>query len=52
MLEYNKIILEKVSFDSHLLKKEFLKALRFLQNKEKRMLSGWAKKKFPQLQEC
>ena len=52
MLEYNKIILEKVSFDSRLLKKEFLKALKFLQGKQKQLLSDWVKNKFPQLQEC
>lgn len=46
MLEYTKMILEKVSFDSKLLKKELKKSLRYISKEEYRHLKDWAKMRF------
>ncbi|UZD23093.1 hypothetical protein PBT90_06760 [Algoriphagus halophytocola] len=40
-IDYYKTILEKVSFDKHLLMKEYSKALQVLQDHEKRELNNW-----------
>jgi hypothetical protein len=44
-LEYYKLILEKVSFDRDLFRKEYRKAVRLLQENEIRQLNMW-------IQEC
>lgn len=44
-LEYYKYILEKVSFDKGLLKKEYLKAVKFLRKDDAVKLQQWAKSK-------
>ncbi|MDX2303346.1 MAG: hypothetical protein NW226_11125 [Microscillaceae bacterium] len=41
MLEYCKIILEKMSFDPHLFKKEYRKSLRYLAKHECKELKKW-----------
>lgn len=41
MLEYSKIILQKVSFDKRLFKKELLKSLSRLNSKEAIALQAW-----------
>ena len=41
MLEYSKTILKKVSFDKSLLKKEFEKALRYLDKNERKEFINW-----------
>lgn len=46
MLEYCKIILNKVSFDAKLFEKEFHKSIRFLNNSEKKVFLRWCKQKF------
>lgn len=46
MLEYSKLILEKVSFDKELFKKELDKALKVLMPEEIEQLLSWAKKQF------
>lgn len=46
MLEYTKTILEKVSFDVKLFKKEFEKALKVLMPEEVKELINWIKRKF------
>ncbi len=46
MLEYTKMILEKVSFDSKLLKKELKKSLRYISKEEYRHLKEWYKLRF------
>lgn len=46
MLEYTKTILEKVSFDVKLFKKEFEKALKVLMPEEVKELISWIKRKF------
>ena len=43
MLEYAKIILNKVSFDHNLLKKEYFKALGWLSNEDAVKLKQWVK---------
>jgi hypothetical protein len=40
-LDFYKLLLEKVSFDSYLLTKEYRKAVRDLSEKEKEELSKW-----------
>jgi len=46
MLEYSKLILQKVSFDEFLFKKELEKALRVLLPDEVKQLINWAKEQF------
>ncbi len=46
MLEYSKFILQKVSFDEFLFKKELEKALRVLLPEEIKQLINWAKVQF------
>jgi len=40
-LEYSKIILEKVSFNSEIFQKEYLKAKNYLSQKEAELLDAW-----------
>jgi hypothetical protein len=49
-LEYTKYILDRVSFDLNLLKKEYLKALSLLKKDEVLQLDNWIKRKGLQLQ--
>lgn len=42
-LEYYKLVLNKVSFDKNLFRKEYGKALRFLGETEKIKLNNWIK---------
>ncbi|HQV01346.1 MAG TPA: hypothetical protein PLO59_09320 [Bacteroidia bacterium] len=42
MFEYTKQILQKVSFDKKLFRKELVKALKWLKPDEKKMLMVWA----------
>ena len=44
MLKYYKIILEKVSFDKFLFKKEYYKALKYLNSNERIELRVWLRK--------
>jgi hypothetical protein len=46
MLEYSKFILQKVSFDELLFKKEWEKALKLLLPEEVMQLIMWAKEQF------
>lgn len=46
MLDYVKVILEKVSFESSLFEKELKKALKLLSFREIRELRKWCYKKF------
>lgn len=46
MLEYSKFILQKVSFDEILFKKELEKALKILLPEEIKQLINWAKEQF------
>ncbi|MFB9865013.1 hypothetical protein EFA69_00120 [Rufibacter immobilis] len=46
MLEYVKLILDKVSFDSNLFEKELRKSLRMLVRKELVTLREWCYKRF------
>lgn len=41
MLEYSKIILENVSFDAYLFRKELIKAVKSLMDDEKEQLLVW-----------
>jgi hypothetical protein len=47
MLSYSKIILDKVSFDIRLFKKELRKLKRWVKSKERKELSRWCKEKYP-----
>jgi len=49
-LEYTKYILDKVSFDKDLLKKEYFKSLKLLQLEEINQLNTWIQGKGLQLQ--
>tara|TARA_Y100001934_G_scaffold283642_1_gene405083 strand:- start:2766 stop:2942 length:177 start_codon:yes stop_codon:yes gene_type:complete len=49
-LEYTKYILEKVSFDIELLKKEYKKSLKILKREEVLQLNAWIKNKGLNLQ--
>jgi len=49
MLEYSKLILEKVSFDAHLFEKELLKAVKQLLKEEVKELMKWCEIKFGDL---
>lgn len=51
MLEYTKMILQKVSFDRKLFEKELSKAQRELRPKEKHELMNWVKTTY-QIQEA
>jgi hypothetical protein len=42
-LDFYKVVLEKVSFNSHLLSKEYRKAVRDLSEPEKKELTKWLK---------
>lgn len=44
-LDYYKLILEKVSFDSHLFNKEYQKAIRTLKSREAELLDSWLRDK-------
>jgi hypothetical protein len=46
MLEYTKLILEKVSFDRKLFEKELTKAIRYLIEPELRELERWCMERF------
>lgn len=46
MLDYCKVILEKVSFDSHLFEKELLKALGMLIPNDRAELQDWVIRTF------
>jgi hypothetical protein len=43
MLEYSKLILSKMTFDKKLFKKEFRKAFRYLNRKERKRLVMWVR---------
>ena len=49
-LEYTKFILEKVSFDVELLKKEYKKSLKILKRDEILQLNSWVKRQEWKLQ--
>lgn len=49
MFEYSKLILQKVSFDKLLFKKEFLKALKWLNINEVNQLLIWTKNNFSEI---
>ncbi|MAW65788.1 MAG: hypothetical protein CMD18_06305 [Flavobacteriales bacterium] len=49
-LEYTKYILDKVSFDIELLKKEYEKALKILKTEEVSQLNSWIKREGLNLQ--
>lgn len=46
MLEYSKMILEKVSFDAQLFEKELKKAFGWLLEKERKELEEWVNMQF------
>jgi len=46
MFEYSKMILEKVSFEPRIFKKELRKALRQSTNEEFKQLMSWCRQKF------
>ncbi len=46
LLEFSKMILEKVSFEPRIFKKEFRKALRRISVEESIHLKEWCKEKF------
>lgn len=46
MFEYSKMILEKVSFESQIFKKELRKALRQSTKEEFKQLMSWCREKF------
>lgn len=52
MLEYSKIILEKVSFDQKLFRKEYRKAVKMLNEEEAGKLHEWCLKHFGPLSGC
>lgn len=43
MLEYSKIILSKFNFDKKLFKKEYKKAFRYLDSRERAALKEWVR---------
>jgi hypothetical protein len=43
MLEYSKVILSKMTFDRELLRKEYSKAIKHLNNEERIELRAWAR---------
>lgn len=46
MLDYCKLILEKVHFDQRLFQKEYQKALRWLSHEEQKYLQEWSVNRF------
>lgn len=46
MLEYTKIILEKVSFDPRIFRKELRKLVKYISKEEYGHLRSWVKQKF------
>lgn len=46
MLEYSKKIIQKVSFDKSLLKKEFRKALSYLSEQEQKEFKYWYQQRY------
>lgn len=46
ILEYSKMILEKVSFDTRLFKKELRKAMRWVSKEEMRHLILWCRERY------
>ena len=46
MLDYCKVILEKVHFDQRLFQKEYHKALRWLSHEEAKCLQEWSANRF------
>jgi hypothetical protein len=46
MLEYTKIILEKVSFDPRIFRKELRKSVNYVTKEEYGHLKAWVKQKF------
>ncbi|REJ83040.1 MAG: hypothetical protein DWQ44_02705 [Bacteroidetes bacterium] len=46
MFEYTKQILQKVSFDRNLFRKELIKAIRILKKEERLMLKAWCVSSF------
>ncbi len=50
LLEYTKYILERVSFDLELLRKEYLKAIKVLKREEVALLNSWIQRKGFKLQ--
>jgi hypothetical protein len=46
MLDYCKVILEKVHFDQRLFQKEYQKALRWLSHEEGESLQQWSARRF------
>ena len=46
MFQYTKIILEKVSFDPKIFRKELKKAVNYVTKEEYRILKSWASEKF------
>lgn len=48
MLEYSKLILQKISFNNHLFCKELKKFLQWLNIDDKLVLISWCKKNYPE----
>ena len=46
MLEYCKTVIEKVSFDRDLMKKELAKSLTWLEGEDKNRIMGWCRRRF------
>ena len=46
MLNYSKIILEKVSFDPELFEKELIKSMEFIEKEELPKLKAWCNQNF------
>lgn len=46
MLEYTKMILEKVSFEPKIFRKELKKAINYISKEEYRHLKDWCKRNF------
>ena len=46
MLEYCKVVLEKVHFDPQLFRKEYHKSLRWLSREERKSLQHWIAQRF------
>jgi len=46
MLEYTKIILEKVSFDPRIFRKELRKSIKYVSKEEYGQLKFWVRQKF------
>ena len=46
MLEHQKIVLQGVSYDKYLFRKELVKSLSWLNNEEQKQLAKWVKENF------